>query len=203
MKEKPDAVLVVGDVNSTVAAALVASKLVIPLIHVEAGLRSFDRTMPEEVNRVVTDHLSDVLFVTEASGVENLRNEGITGDRVQLVGNCMIDTLKRLSPKVMERRTCRDYDYSRGDYGVVTLHRPSNVDDSFVLERLWTQLEVLSRILPLIVCAHPRLSRGRSKVNSRILVVDPLPYIDFVSLVSDAALVVTDSGGLQEEDFCS
>jgi UDP-N-acetylglucosamine 2-epimerase (non-hydrolysing) len=203
---RPDLVVVVGDVNSTLAASLVAAKAGIPLAHVEAGLRSFDRRMPEEINRVVTDALATYLFATEEDGVANLRAEGVASGRIYFVGNVMIDTLMALLPTIEARGAAADMGLERGGYGVVTLHRPSNVDDEAMLARWVEALEKISTKLPLIFPAHPRtaarlaaagLDAGLSE--SGVKVVEPLPYVEFISLVSDSKLVLTDSGGIQEE----
>ncbi len=205
--ERADAVLVVGDVNSTIACALVAVKLGVPTIHVEAGLRSFDRTMPEEINRLLTDAISELLFVTEPSGVRNLRNEGIDPARVHLVGNVMIDTL-RAHQKLAERSTVlEDLRLTAGGYGVLTLHRPANVDDPLVFSRICEALAEIQRDLPLVFPVHPR-TRGNLERNGLLerlhglpglVLTDPLGYLDFLKLMSSAAIVLTDSGGIQEE----
>ncbi len=202
---EPDLVIVVGDVNSTVAASLVARKLAIPVAHVEAGLRSFDESMPEELNRRVTDCLSNLLFVSEPSGVENLKREGIPSDRVHLVGDTMLETLQTFLPSIQDRRRWRDLGLRRGGYALATLHRPSNVDDPQCLEEVVEMLE-LPRI-PVIFPAHPRTvkrlhefelwERIDSLANLRI--VPPLPYIDFLSLLYGCAAILTDSGSLQAE----
>jgi UDP-N-acetylglucosamine 2-epimerase (non-hydrolysing) len=204
--DRPDLVLVVGDVNSTLAAAVAAAKACVPLAHVEAGLRSFDRRMPEEVNRLVTDALSSYLFVTEQSGVTNLAREGLPGDRVFLVGNVMIDTLDALLPSIRERRMAAELRLTPGRFGVVTLHRPSNVDDEARLEAWVDVLGEIGDRLPLVFPAHPRTtarlaSAGLSErlAANGIRTIDPLPYVEFLSLVADSQLVLTDSGGIQEE----
>jgi UDP-N-acetylglucosamine 2-epimerase (non-hydrolysing) len=205
-EQAPQLILVVGDVNSTIAAAVVAAKAGIPLAHVEAGLRSFDRRMPEEVNRIVTDALASYLFVTEESGVANLRAEGVNADRIFLVGNVMIDTLNSLLPTIRERHMAAELGLSPGGYGVVTLHRPSNVDDASMLTRWVTALEGMAHRLPLVFPAHPRTAArlaadglvGRLAAAG-VKVVEPQPYVEFISLVADARLVLTDSGGIQEE----
>jgi UDP-N-acetylglucosamine 2-epimerase (non-hydrolysing) len=198
----PGRVIVYGDINSTLAAALVCAKLGIPLAHVEAGLRSFDRSMPEEVNRVVTDALSDQLFVTSPEGLENLASEGVPAAAMHLVGNPMIDTLlahlDRFDPKPVRRRL------GIGErYAVATLHRPANVDTPAAATRLVAALRELAERLPVVLPLHPR---GRQMLESvglhdlpGIHVVEPLGYLDFLSLVRGAAVVVTDSGGIQEE----
>jgi UDP-N-acetylglucosamine 2-epimerase (non-hydrolysing) len=213
-KERPDLVVVVGDVNSTVAAALTAAKLQIPLAHVEAGLRSFDRTMPEEINRMVTDALSDYLFVTEESGKKNLLREGIDAKKVFFVGNVMIDSLQQ-SRHLWECSTAHEkLGLRRGEYGVVTLHRPSNVDEGATLQALMKALAEVAQRLPIIFPVHPRTRKRLESLNGSLpglrfdcervtgrglYCLDPLGYLDFMSLVSGARIVLTDSGGIQEE----
>lgn len=203
LERRPDLVLVVGDVNSTMAAALVAAKLRIPVAHVEAGLRSFDRSMPEETNRLVTDVLSDYLFASERSGVANLVAEGISKEKIFLVGNVMIDTLVRFREKaartgVLERLGLK----SRG-YAVATLHRPSNVDDMESLTSLVKMLAELSRHLPVVFPVHPRTRERMMEVagltDCGLILTEPLGYLEFLRLTSEARLVLTDSGGIQEE----
>jgi UDP-N-acetylglucosamine 2-epimerase (non-hydrolysing) len=205
-ERRPELVVVVGDVNSTLAAALVAAKAGVPVAHVEAGLRSFDRRMPEEINRIVTDALATYLFATEEDGVANLRREGIEDDRIFLVGNVMIDTLRALLPQIRERRMAAEMGLAPGGYGVVTLHRPSNVDDEGMLEKWVSVLEGIGSDLPLVFPAHPRTAArlasaglDRRLAGSGVKVVEPLPYVEFISLVADSRLVLTDSGGIQEE----
>ncbi len=191
LKEKPTHVLVVGDVNSTIACALVAKKLGIKIIHVEAGLRSFDETMPEEINRVLVDRISDYLFVTEQSGVDNLLKEGVAKEKIHLVGNVMIDTLIYNLPKIDKIKK-----YSEEDYCVVTMHRPSNVDNKEILERL---LKVIKEIpIKVVFPMHPR-TRGKVKSLDGVDVLEPLGYLDFMNLVKNAKFMLTDSGGIQEE----
>jgi UDP-N-acetylglucosamine 2-epimerase (non-hydrolysing) len=202
-----DRVVVVGDVNSTMAAALASVKLGIPVAHVEAGLRSFDRSMPEEINRIVTDSVSDMLFASEPAAVENLRREGHTGEHIHLVGNVMIDTLRRLLEQARSRDTLERFRLQPREYGVITLHRPSNVDCRESLEPLIGVLADVSRELPLVFPIHPRtrtrLERfglaGRLVAQRNIITTPPLSYLDFLALTSQAKLIVTDSGGLQEE----
>jgi len=202
-----DRVVVVGDVNSTMAAALAAVKLKIPVAHVEAGLRSFDRSMPEEINRIVTDAVSDMLFVSDPAGTQNLRREGHPEERLHLVGNVMIDTLLWLLPQARGRDSLKRYGLRPGQYGVVTLHRPSNVDDPETLSRLLDVLAETSHDLPLIFPVHPRTQQrierfglaARVNGNGRLRMTPPLGYLDFLALTSQAKAIVTDSGGLQEE----
>ncbi len=204
---KPDAVLVVGDVNSTIACGLVAVKLGIQLIHVEAGLRSFDRTMPEEINRVLTDSISDMLFCTEQSGVDNLRREGVAENRIFLVGNVMIDTLLKHRPKADASTILSDLHIQAGQYAVLTLHRPSNVDDPAVFGRLLDALDVVQKELPIVFPIHPRTRNNltKSALGKRVeamhnlKLIDPAGYLDFLKLTSAAKMVLTDSGGVQEE----
>ena len=212
-QEAPDAVLVVGDVNSTIACALVATKMGVKVIHVEAGLRSYDRGMPEEINRVLTDQISDILFTTERDAKENLRREGISADRVHFVGNVMIDTLKsQLSHATPMRETLRQAGVSEAflngekDYGVLTLHRPSNVDDVKVLRTLLHTVAEISQTMPIIFPVHPR-TRGRIEsyglmdliASANIALLLPQGYLEMLGLMKDACLVLTDSGGIQEE----
>ncbi len=201
--ERPDLVLVYGDVNSTLAAALVAAQRGHRVAHVEAGLRSHDRTMPEELNRILTDHACDLLFAPSADAVENLRREGLEGERVQFVGNVMIDTLLRLLPRARDgKRRLADPGVP---YVVTTLHRPSNVDDPDRLNDLVKSLEALSREATVLFSMHPRtrrrLEEARIKPNGGgdLRVLEPLGYLDMLGLVASASLVITDSGGLQEE----
>jgi UDP-N-acetylglucosamine 2-epimerase (non-hydrolysing) len=233
LRERPDALVVVGDVNSTVACALVAAKISYdsngtrPLIvHVEAGLRSFDRNMPEEINRIITDHLADSLFVTEESGIKNLRDEGIPDERIFLVGNTMIDSLlafrhQARSSQILEKLNLRASNGGNGStddvarYALLTLHRPSNVDQPETFLNILEGLRELSNSCPVIFPVHPR-SRQRIRefgledffsnekaVDSRgIRLIDPLGYIDFLCLMDHATIVVTDSGGIQEETTC-
>jgi UDP-N-acetylglucosamine 2-epimerase (non-hydrolysing) len=188
-ERRPDLVLVVGDVNSTMAAALVASKLGIPVAHIEAGLRSFDRRMPEETNRLVTDALSDYLFATEPSGVTNLLAEGIPKEKIFLVGNVMIDTLMKFRDKAAQTGILDRLGLKSGAYAVATLHRPSNVDG-------------LSRHLPVVFPVHPRTRErmeGAGIAERGLILTEPLGYLEFLGLTSEARMVLTDSGGIQEE----
>jgi UDP-N-acetylglucosamine 2-epimerase (non-hydrolysing) len=203
LKEQPDAVLVVGDVNSTSAAAIVAKKLNIQVIHVEAGLRSFDRSMPEEINRLITDAISDVLLVTEESGSVNLRNEGIPEHRIHFVGNLMIDSLLFYLEKARNSPFLKDLGLEGLTYGLVTLHRPSNVDDDAQIATIFRTLDVIAKDLPLYFPVHPRTRmRMRSigiAISDKIHLLEPLGYLDFICLMSNSAAVLTDSGGIQEE----
>ncbi len=207
LEQRPAAVLVVGDVNSTMAAALVAVKLHVPVIHVEAGLRSSDRRMPEEINRLVTDAISDYLFVSEPSGVRNLKREGVDAAKIHFVGNVMIDTLRahqRLAEKsdVLDRLGLRPREYA-----AMTMHRPDNVDDPERFGRLCDVLERVQRTHAIVFPVHPRTKANleRSGLGARLAglprvrLVDPLGYLDFLKLMSCAGFVMTDSGGVQEE----
>lgn len=204
---RPDLTIVVGDVNSTMACALVAAKLGVRVAHVEAGLRSFDRAMPEEINRVVTDHLSDVLFVTEESGVENLRREGIPDARIHFVGNVMIDTLLAHRAAAERLDVPSRLGLTANGYVVLTLHRPSNVDDLSTLERLVQALGRIGRDVPVVFPVHPRtrpaLSRSASAAElvraGTLRLIEPLGYLEFVGLMAASRAVLTDSGGIQEE----
>jgi UDP-N-acetylglucosamine 2-epimerase (non-hydrolysing) len=203
LERRPDLVVVAGDVNSTMAAALVAAKLHIPVAHVEAGLRSFDRSMPEEINRIVTDRLSELLFTTEASANENLRAEGTPAEKIHFVGNSMIDTLDKHLAAALERRPWEFYGLPPGAYALVTLHRPSNVDDPATLGRLVEVLSDLAAQLPMLFPVHPRtrqrLAAIRAPVASELRLCEPLPYLPFLGLMAQARCVLTDSGGIQEE----
>jgi len=200
-------VVVVGDVNSTMATTLAAVKLGVPIAHVEAGLRSFDRTMPEEINRLVTDTLCDVLLVSEPSGIENLRQEGRPEEQVYLVGNIMIDTLRSLLPKACEHDTLARHGLSAGEYGVITMHRPSNVDQPETLGPLLEVLVEASAQVPMVFPIHPRTQARieqfglQQKIDAAdgLIIAPPLGYLDFLCLTSQSRLIVTDSGGLQEE----
>jgi len=204
---RPDVVVVVGDVNSTLACALTAAKLHISVAHVEAGLRSFDRAMPEEINRLLTDHVADYLFVSERSGLENLRAEGISDDKVFYVGNVMIDTLLRCRERAARSDVRQRLGLDGREYAVLTLHRPSNVDDAEAFGRILDALEEIQREVPIIFPVHPRTRQriGEWKLDARLAAADglrligPLGYVDFLRLMRDARLTLTDSGGIQEE----
>ncbi len=205
---KPDLVVVVGDVNSTLAGALVAAKLQIPLAHVEAGLRSFDRSMPEEINRIVTDRLSDLLFVTEESGIINLKNEGAPESSIHFVGNVMIDSLVRFMGKVEKRPIHGEFSsFIDRDFILVTLHRPSNVDDQGNLIKIFDAFGQIQSHMPVVFPAHPRTVKNmesfglKERINDmkNLFILDPVGYLDFLGLMKRARLVLTDSGGIQEE----
>jgi UDP-N-acetylglucosamine 2-epimerase (non-hydrolysing) len=213
-QQKPDWVIVVGDVNSTLACALAAAQMQIKVAHVEAGLRSFDRTMPEEINRVLTDHASDLLFTTEPSGNQNLANEGIPAERIRFVGNTMIDTLAALLPRTNDGRILRElllFPDVNGDksslpvaYALATLHRPQNVDDPEVLGEILGALEKVAEDVPVLFPVHPRTRKSIEENHlsvhpERIRLLEPLGYMDFLTLMRYAGLVITDSGGIQEE----
>ncbi len=203
--EKPDLIIVVGDVNSTVACSLVAAKLNIKVAHVEAGLRSFDRTMPEEINRLLTDAISDYLFVSEKSGLTNLKNEGILQNKVYFVGNVMIDSLIHYLPKADKSPILQSYSLTPSDYILVTLHRPSNVDSNDFLKDLMGLFENLAGKKKIIFPVHPRTKKNLEEagygnnLNENIILTDPIGYIDFLALTKNAGLIITDSGGIQEE----
>lgn len=204
LERRPDFVLVYGDVNSTVGAALVCAKLQIPVGHVEAGLRSFDRSMPEEINRVLTDQLADVLFTPSADGDENLIREGINPTRIHRVGNVMIDTLHRLLPKARLPKI----DGLESRYALVTLHRPSNVDEPESLARIVSTLSDISDRCQVVFPVHPRTRQRLASLDvaicgpRRLLLLEPLGYLEFLALERDATLIITDSGGVQEESTC-
>jgi UDP-N-acetylglucosamine 2-epimerase (non-hydrolysing) len=202
--QSPELVLVVGDVNSTVACALVAAKCCVPVAHVEAGLRSFDRRMPEEVNRVVTDALSDYFFTTEPAADENLLREGACPSRIFRVGNVMIDTLLRFRDGARSRGVPARLGLPEGGYGLVTLHRPENVDDPRILGEIMKALQRVAETMPLLFPVHPRTmarltAAGLGETKSGLRLVPALGYLDFLALLCDARVVFTDSGGIQEE----
>lgn len=205
LHENPDLVVVVGDVNSTVACSLVAAKLRVPVAHVEAGLRSFDRTMPEELNRLLTDAISDYLFVTEQSGIDNLKREGVDESKIFFVGNVMIDTLLHLLPKTDASDILSRFRLTKGEYVLVTLHRPGNVDDENFLRNLTRTFNALSARTKVVFPVHPRTRTNIERIglngelSKNVLFSEPVGYIDFLSLMRHAALTITDSGGIQEE----
>ena len=201
----PDLVMVYGDINSTVAAAMVCSKLLVPFAHVEAGLRSFDRSMPEEINRMVTDRLSDIFFTPSMDGNENLIKEGTDPGKIHFVGNVMIDTLVRLLPKAEGFKGRLPCDVGNGGkYALLTLHRPSNVDDSEILVEILSAIVKIDREIPIIFPVHPRTRKLISSIGfddskMRGQIVEPLGYLEFLCLQKYASIVITDSGGIQEE----
>ncbi len=204
LDERPDLIVVVGDVNSTMAAALVGAKLLIPVAHVEAGLRSFDRTMPEEINRIVTDRVADILLTPSRDGNENLLREGVSADRIHLVGNIMIDTLVRHLPAASLDRIKDQVRLTERQYAVLTLHRPSNVDRPETFRGILDAVGAIARDMPVVFPVHPRTRNriaemGLADAVRPLTLTDPLGYIDFLSLSSHARLILTDSGGLQEE----
>ena len=204
LAERPDLVVVVGDVNSTMAASLVAAKLLIPVAHVEAGLRSRDRSMPEEVNRLVTDRLSDVLLAPSADAVDNLLAEGEPAVKIHLVGNIMIDSLLQHLPTATMAHISDRIPVSERAYAVLTLHRPSNVDSVETFQRILDAVMTIASEMPVVFPVHPRTRQRLDDVrcdnsSGRLLLTEPLGYVDFLSLTSHARLILTDSGGLQEE----
>lgn len=205
LEQKPDLVLVYGDVNSTVAAALVCARLLVPLGHVEAGLRSFDRTMPEEINRLLTDQIANLLFTPSAGADENLQREGIAPGKIHLVGNVMIDTLVRLLPVAQARwQTVALAPWPGQRYALVTLHRPSSVDDKVTLSEIMKAIADISQDIPVLFPVHPRTRQRILELNlphlpPTLQLVEPLGYLDFLALQHQATLVITDSGGIQEE----
>jgi UDP-N-acetylglucosamine 2-epimerase (non-hydrolysing) len=202
-RERPALVVVSGDVNSTVAGAMAAAKMGIPVAHVEAGLRSFDRSMPEELNRIVTDHLSELLFTTEESGNRNLRHEGIPEEKIHFVGNCMVDSLRRHEKAAFRKQPWATFGVEEGRYALVTLHRPSNVDDDRNLIELMRQVMHIADRIPILFPVHPRTRQRLAKLGlcwpKTLQLLEPLPYITFLGLMARASFVVTDSGGIQEE----
>jgi UDP-N-acetylglucosamine 2-epimerase (non-hydrolysing) len=200
-EERPDLVLVPGDVNSTLAAALTAVKMQIPVGHIESGLRSFDRTMPEEVNRIVADELAELLFLHSEEAIDNLRAEGIAENRMQFVGNTMIDTLVALEDRFRAAGAAAKLGVGPGAYVLVTLHRPALVDGE-LLPQTVKQLAALAREMPVVFPVHPRTRKMMEAVESDhpgLLLCEPFAYVDFLSLLADAGAVLTDSGGIQEE----
>lgn len=204
IKEKPALVIVVGDVNSTLACSIVASKSSIQIAHVESGLRSFDRAMPEEINRIVTDHLSDFLFTTCRDANENLEKEGIPKEKFFFVGNVMVDTLIRLRSKIEQAKILKQLGLEKKDYAVLTLHRPSNVDDGKVLRTIFGALKAISNHITIIFPAHPRTIKqirnfGLDSSVKNMRIIEPLGYRNFLKLCMNCKFVMTDSGGIQEE----
>jgi UDP-N-acetylglucosamine 2-epimerase (non-hydrolysing) len=207
LKEKPDWVVVVGDVNSTLACALVCAKRSVKVAHVEAGLRSRDRTMPEEINRLLTDQISDLLLTPSADADDNLLAEGIAPERIRLVGNVMIDSLYKHLEQSKRSRIKKELGLTDQEYAILTLHRPTNVDEPGTFSRILQALERIGQRVPVIFPAHPRtrkmmaeLGLGKRVASTKgLLLIDPVGYLDFLSLYSGARLVLTDSGGIQEE----
>lgn len=207
LKEKPDLVVVVGDVNSTLGATVSSVKLHIPVAHVEAGLRSFDKKMPEEINRILTDVISDYLFVPTHDAVDNLKREGVAPEKIYLVGNVMADSLLDHREKAENSTILKVLGLDKNGYGVITLHRPSNVDDRESLSRVLKMLKEISHIIPLVFPAHPRTWKNieRFKLEKsvpgedRLRFIEPLGYLDFINLMMNSRLILTDSGGIQEE----
>lgn len=204
LEDKPDLVVVAGDVNSTMAATLVAAKLMIPVAHLEAGLRSFDRGMPEEVNRIVTDCLADLLLTPSTDGDENLIKEGVPREKIHFVGNIMIDTLLRHLPMAELARIQDRAPVTDKGYGVLTLHRPSNVDDPVVLRRILAAVAHVAKQMPVVFPVHPRTRQrlaafGVDDMLTNVILTEPMGYIDFLSLTAHARIILSDSGGLQEE----
>jgi UDP-N-acetylglucosamine 2-epimerase (non-hydrolysing) len=207
IEQRPNWVVVVGDVNSTLACALVGAKLCIPVAHLEAGLRSRDRSMPEEINRIVTDSVSSLLWTPSADADENLKNEGIPPEKIERVGNIMIDSYELLRDKIEKDGTRSKLSLEQGQYGVVTLHRPANVDNITMLALLVDQLRCSALELPLVFPVHPRTRKKLDEFKliksleggPNLKVIEALGYIQFMNLVQDAKLVITDSGGIQEE----
>jgi UDP-N-acetylglucosamine 2-epimerase (non-hydrolysing) len=207
LQHRPDWIIVVGDVNSTAACAMVGAKMWIPVIHLEAGLRSRDRKMPEEINRLVTDSIADVLWTPSADGDENLIAEGVAPERIDRIGNIMIDSFEMVRQTIEADGTRRELGLSEGEYAMVTLHRPSNVDTRESLEPILDALIAVARDLPVVFVAHPRTIKGletygltkRLTTAENIRLLEPLPYVQFMNLVVAARVVITDSGGLQEE----
>ena len=204
LNEKPDCVLVVGDVNSTMACSIIASRLKIKLIHLEAGLRSNDKTMPEETNRLITDQLSDLLLTPSIDGNINLKREGISESKIHLVGNIMIDTLNHYLPQIKHLKAYEKFNLIPKEYLLLTIHRPSNVDDPETLKELLNNISILSKKIKIVFPVHPRTlnnirNNNLAKENENIIFIEPLGYIEFTSLMLYSKLVVTDSGGIQEE----
>ena len=207
MEKKPDLVVVVGDVNSTVACTLAAVKIGVKTAHLEAGLRSFDRSMPEEINRIVTDSIADILWTPSGDGDENLLREGVAPEKIERVGNIMIDSLEMMRPRIMAENAAAKYKLGNGAYGIVTLHRPSNVDQPENLEKLCTALRRIAVNVPLIFPVHPRTRKNlqafghyrRLAASPGMHLSEPVSYIPFMNLLFNCVLAITDSGGIQEE----
>jgi UDP-N-acetylglucosamine 2-epimerase (non-hydrolysing) len=202
-RERFDLMIVVGDVNSTLAATLVAAKSQISVAHVEAGLRSFDSAMPEEINRIIVDHTAQLLFTTEPSGNQNLRNEGIPKERIHFAGNCMIDSLKKHLPKALDEKPWAAFGFAPKSYGLLTLHRPSNVDGVGRFQALAESINEISQRIPILFPLHPRtrqrLAASGIQFADSVHICSPLSYIKFLGVMAEAKFVLTDSGGIQEE----
>ena len=207
MEERPDCIIVVGDVNSTAACSMVGAKLWIPVVHLEAGLRSGDRSMPEEVNRLVTDAIADVLWTPSEDADQNLAKEGVASSKIDFIGNIMIDSYEMLRDKIEAAGARGRLGLTDGNYGLVTLHRPSNVDQVETLRPIIDAIEAASQRLPMVIVAHPRTIKNlkafglhdRLQAAEHITLLEPLPYVEFMNVVSGAGVIITDSGGLQEE----
>jgi UDP-N-acetylglucosamine 2-epimerase (non-hydrolysing) len=207
LEHRPDVVLVVGDVNSTLACSLVAAKLDIPVAHVEAGIRSFDRTMPEEINRIVTDTLSEWLFAPSQEACDNLRREGIPEEKIHFAGNIMIDTLLSAVEIAGQRKTWQKWSLAPKEYAILTLHRPSNVDNLDIFKELIGAVRQVARRMPVLFPIHPRTSKrlvetgldGEVRSEKGLILVEPQGYLDFLCLLSQAKMVLTDSGSMQSE----
>lgn len=207
MDKRPDLVVVVGDVNSTMAATLAAVKLGVKVAHLEAGLRSFDRTMPEEINRIVTDSLADILWTPSPDGDENLLKEGIPPEKIQRVGNIMIDSLEMMRGRIEKESTYLQFGLKQGEYGLVTLHRPANVDDPVHLKRICQVINKIMEKTKLVFPVHPRTRKNLDafgllkelESNQNLYLTEPISYIPFMNLVFNCRFVLTDSGGIQEE----
>jgi len=207
LEDRPDWIVVVGDVNSTAACAMVGAKLWIPVVHLEAGLRSGDRRMPEEINRLVTDAISDVLWTPSADANENLAGEGVANSKIDLIGNIMIDSFEMLRDKIEASNARGELGLEAGSYALVTLHRPSNVDSKETLQPIIDALSSAAQKLPVVFVAHPRTIKNLEAFGlkrafesaSGVTILEPLPYVRFMNIVTGAKMVITDSGGLQEE----
>jgi UDP-N-acetylglucosamine 2-epimerase (non-hydrolysing) len=205
LQENPDLVIVAGDVNSTIACSLVAVKLGIKVAHIEAGLRSFDRTMPEEINRILTDSISDYLFVTEESGITNLEREGIGKEKIFFVGNTMIDSLVHFLTKTEKSNALSKYGLTPAEYCLVTLHRPSNVDSERFLNELLSVLNSIAEKVKIVFPVHPRTMKNieaaglKNNPVRNLILTEPVGYLDFLALIKNAGFIITDSGGIQEE----
>lgn len=217
-KETPELTVVVGDVNSTIACAMACAKLHYPadskishsrtkIAHLEAGLRSFDRDMPEEINRILTDTIADVLWTPSIDGDENLKNEGVSPEKIVRIGNIMIDSLEMMRETIELQNVCEEFKLTKSEYAVVTLHRPSNVDNPVKLKEICTMLNEISELIPIVFPLHPRTKKNLEECgfmqlisdNKQIVLVEPQSYIRFMNLVFNCRLVITDSGGIQEE----